>query len=147
MEVVHELPWTLARGLPTDDVKFSVTLVSSVLKLGEEEGSIVNWITCPECGAKIGIIISVGRVVPKAEKPQAAPRISSLSDIKDRLARAGVDLSLVEFDEVRGSVVIKPNRFLGDLWRPIHDAVRGLGGVWIRDGRSSRWEIKMEGKR
>jgi hypothetical protein len=37
--------------------------------------------------------------------------------------------------------VIQAKKFLGDLWGPVNDAVKALGGTWIRDGQNSRWEI------
>jgi hypothetical protein len=47
----------------------------------------------------------------------------------------------VEPDLVR----ISPKKFLGDLWGPINDAIKGVNGTWIKEGRDSRWEIKKEG--
>jgi hypothetical protein len=64
--------------------------------------------------------------------------------ILERLAVAGVDLTLVDVDEGDDMVSVSPKKFLGDLWGPINEAIRTIGGVWIRDGRSSRWEIRKE---
>ena len=113
----------------------------------EREAAKVNWVTCPECGAKIGILLSVGRETPSTERP-AEQRPRSIdrppSSIRERLRLAGVDLSLVDVDEGEDVVVISPKRFLGDLWVPINDAIRTIGGNWIREGRESRWEIRRE---
>jgi len=114
--------------------------------LGEREDTKVTWISCPECGAKIGIILSVGRAAPTAERPLLEPSITwPPSSIVERLASAGVDLSIVDVEEGEDVVVIRPKRFLGDLWGPVNEAVRTLGGGWIREGRESRWEIRKEG--
>ncbi|RJS90535.1 hypothetical protein CW700_00440 [Candidatus Bathyarchaeota archaeon] len=112
----------------------------------EEGETKITWIRCPECGAKIGIIISVGKG-PVEEKPTAVreavpPTPAPAPSIKERLAAAGVDVSLLEITEGEEVTVIRPKRFLGDLWGPINDAVKSLGGVWVREGRESRWEIK-----
>ena len=113
--------------------------------MGEREDTKVTWITCPECGAKVGIILSVGRAAPTAEMPPMEPSIPwSPSGINERLVSAGVDLSLVDVEDVEEVVVIRPKRFLGDLWGPVNEAVRTLGGGWIREGRESRWEIRKE---
>jgi hypothetical protein len=113
--------------------------------LGEREDTKVTWISCPECGAKIGIILSVGRAVPAAERPLLEPSITwPPSGIAERLASAGVDLSIVDVEEGEDVVVIRPKRFLGDLWGPVNEAIRTLGGGWIREGRESRWEIRKE---
>lgn len=116
--------------------------------MGEREDTRVTWITCPECGAKIGIILSVGRAPPAPERPFMEPSAAwPPSGIMERLATAGVDLSLVDVEEGDDIIVISPKRFLGDLWSPINEAVRALGGGWIREGRKSRWEIRKEGLR
>lgn len=110
----------------------------------------VTWITCPDCGAKIGIVLSVGKaaVAPVAVReaegewpPQEeAPQL----DFKSRLEAAGVDLALVNVEEDGAAVSVSPKKFLGDLWGPINDAVKTLGGSWVRDGRNSRWVISQE---
>jgi len=111
--------------------------------LSGKEESKITWITCPECGSKIGIVVSVGRApaaVPEEAEAEVAPTWPPTS-IRERLAAAGVDLSLVDVEEKEDVVILSPKRFLGDLWGPINDAVKGLGGTWIREGRESRWEI------
>jgi len=64
--------------------------------------------------------------------------------ILEKLAAAGVDLTLVDVEEGDEIVSVSPKKFLGDLWGPINEAIRLLEGRWIRDGRSSRWEIRKE---
>jgi hypothetical protein len=109
----------------------------------------VTWITCPDCGAKIGIVLSVGKaaVAPAAVReaegewpPQEEPQ----QDFKSRLEAAGVDLALVNVEEDGAAVSVSPKKFLGDLWGPINDAIKTLGGSWVRDGRNSRWVISQE---
>ncbi|MBN2335347.1 hypothetical protein JXL21_07270 [Candidatus Bathyarchaeota archaeon] len=107
----------------------------------------ITWITCPDCGSKIGIVLSVGRTagaaptVVQAEEEDWPPQ---QQDSRARLEAAGVDLALVDVEENEGMVSVSPKKFLGDLWGPINDAMKTLGGTWIRDGRNSRWEISFE---
>ncbi|UCH57169.1 MAG: hypothetical protein JSV18_07510 [Candidatus Bathyarchaeota archaeon] len=113
--------------------------------MSEREDSKINWISCPDCGAKIGVIISVGKpseliTVPRPETVAPWPP----GGIEERLAASGVDLTLVDVDEGEEIVTVSPKRFLGDLWGPINDAIKSLGGGWIREGRESRWEIRKE---
>jgi hypothetical protein len=114
-------------------------------RLSEREDSKINWITCPDCGAKIGVVLSTGRATPGVAPPQQAPiLVQPTGSLEERLATAGVDLTLVNVDEGEEIVTVSPKKFLGDLWGPINDAIRSLGGGWIRDGRDSRWEIRKE---
>jgi hypothetical protein len=117
--------------------------------LSEREDSNITWVTCPDCGAKIGVVISVGKSDTGTSAPlpvQAVPTMSVIAQgrIQDRLAAAGVDLTLVDVEEGDEFVSVSPKKFLGDLWGPINEAIRTVGGGWIRDGRSSRWEIRKE---
>ncbi len=112
--------------------------------MGEKEEAKVTWITCPECGAKIGLILSVGRTALAGRPPDEPAAAWPPGGVRERLASAGVDLSLVDVEEGEDVIVISPKRFLGDLWGPINDAVRALGGSWIREGKQSRWEIRKE---
>ena len=112
--------------------------------MAERDDSKITWITCPDCGAKIGVVLSVGKATPAtvAQEPVAA---WPPTGVNERLAAAGVDLTLVDVDEGEEVVTVSPKRFLGDLWGPVNDAIRSIGGMWIRDGRESRWEIRKEG--
>jgi hypothetical protein len=106
-----------------------------------QDDSNITWITCPDCGAKIGVVISVGKsqlaITPTTET------IPLPSDgIEERLVVSGVDLTLINIEESDECITIRPKKFLGDLWGPINEAIRTLGGGWIREGRDSRWEIR-----
>jgi len=118
-------------------------------ELAEREDSNITWITCPDCGAKVGVVISVGKAAggpPAAPTPQVVPAMPVMTQggILEKLAAAGVDLTLVDVEEGDEIVSVSPKKFLGDLWGPINEAIRLLEGGWIRDGRSSRWEIRKE---
>jgi hypothetical protein len=106
----------------------------------------VTWITCPDCGSKIGIVISVGKKAPVVvhEEPEAEEWPPDEIDFRAKLEAAGVDLALVDVEQIEGTAMVTPKKFLGDMWGPINEAIRGLGGTWIRNGRNSRWEIKLE---
>ena len=94
----------------------------------------ITWITCPECGAKIGIVVSLG-------KEAEAVKGLTLEEVKGRLAEAGVDVGLLEFEEDEESIYVRPRQFLGDLWGRYNDAMKAIGGVWVREGRESRWVV------
>ena len=118
-------------------------------KLSDREDSNITWVTCPDCGAKIGVVISVGKSatgVPTSPPTQVVPAAPVIAQggIQGRLVAAGVDLTLVDVEEGDEFVSVSPKKFLGDLWGPINEAIRTIGGGWIRDGRSSRWEIRKE---
>ena len=118
--------------------------------MSDREDSNITWVTCPDCGAKIGVVISVGKTATGAPPAPAPARevpampVMTQGGILEKLAAAGVDLTLVDVDEGEDMVSVSPKKFLGDLWGPINEAMRTLGGGWIRDGRSSRWEIRKE---
>ncbi len=110
----------------------------------------VTWITCPDCGAKIGIVLSVGKAaaapvaVREAEGEWPPQEEEPKQDFKSKLEAAGVDLALVNVEEDGAAVSVSPKKFLGDLWGPINDTIKTLGGSWVRDGRNSRWVISQE---
>lgn len=105
--------------------------------MGEKEETKVMWITCPECGAKLGIIISVGGVRPSEAKA------ITIDEIKERLSSIEVDPSILEFTQEGDLIVVTPRKFLGELWGKINDVMKALGGVWVREGKESRWEIRI----
>ena len=104
----------------------------------------ITWITCPDCGSKIGIVISVGkaeatRVIHEEPSEEWPPQSAQA-----KLEAAGVDTSQLDIEENETTISVSPKKFLGDQWGPINNKIRELGGTWIRDGRSSRWEIPQE---
>lgn len=118
----------------------------------EKDETKITWIKCPECGAKIGIMLSVGRGAAEGtaqpptttEEESYTPTLTPLTSLQERLAASGIDISLLDIQETEELTVIKPKRFLGDFWGRVNDAVRASGGVWIREGRESRWEIRKQ---
>ncbi|MBS7619839.1 hypothetical protein KEJ21_04240 [Candidatus Bathyarchaeota archaeon] len=103
----------------------------------------INWIICPECGSKIGLIVSIGKptIISEKQGPSEISIVSSVESITEKLSTLGVDLSLIEIEERDDLIVITPRRFLGDLWSQINEMLKTLGAVWIREGKQSRWEI------
>jgi hypothetical protein len=104
----------------------------------------ITWITCPECGGKIGIVISVGKTkatqVIHQESRETAEEWPPQT-AQAMLQAAGIDVSQLDIEENETLISISPKKFLGDIWGPINDKIRNLGGDWIRDGRNSRWEL------
>jgi len=109
------------------------------------DDSKIIWITCPDCGSRVGIVVSVGKAgeaAPVTAKP--TPDQWPPDGIEEKLKAAGVDASLLNIEEGEELTIISPKKFLGDLWGSINDTIRSMGGSWIREGRDSRWEIKKE---
>jgi hypothetical protein len=105
----------------------------------------ITWITCPDCGSKIGIVISVGKaetskIIHPEEPSDEWPKQSA----QQMLESADVDTSQLDIEENETIISVSPKKFLGDQWGPINDKIREISGTWIRDGRSSRWEIPKE---
>ena len=104
----------------------------------------ITWITCPDCGSKIGIVISVG----KAETPRIIHQEAETGEdwppqtAQAMLESAGIDVSQLDVEENETTISISPKKFLGDQWGPINDKLKEVNAVWIRDGRNSRWEIQ-----
>ena len=101
----------------------------------------ITWITCPDCGSKIGIVISVGKAETKIIHQEPSTEDWPPQTAQAILEAAGVDISLLDIEEDDAQISVSPKKFLGDLWGPINDKLREIGGNWVRDGRNSRWEI------
>jgi len=113
-----------------------------MVPLSKEESKII-WLTCPDCGSKIGIILSVGNVTNVTHRAdEKEPDVWPTSSFEEKLKTAGVDTNLLNIEDNEEATIVSPKKFLGDLWGPINDTIRDLGGTWIREGRDSRWEIK-----
>src|SRR4030042_1657549 len=109
-----------------------------------DKNNKITWITCPDCGAKIGVVLSVGKTAVAAVAAASAVALEAdegewppQQDMRTKLEAAGVDLALVDIEEGEGAMSVSPKKFLGDLWGPVNDAIKTLGGTWIRDGRRS----------
>ncbi len=113
--------------------------------MSKDESKVI-WLTCPDCGSKIGIILSVGKATAVAHHAEADEEASEAwppsSSFAEKLKAAGVDTSLLNVEEGEDVTLVSPKKFLGDLWGPINESMRALGGTWIREGRESRWEIR-----
>jgi replication factor C large subunit len=55
------------------------------------------------------------------------------------VAKLGYPQSAFVFQEAVGGIMVKPVRYMGDDWRRVNEAFRGLGAKWIRGGNS--WSI------
>ena len=105
----------------------------------------ITWVTCPDCGSKIGIVISVGKAetaqVIHEHREDWPPAGDQPTDARSRLQAAGIDVSQLDIEEGDEVISVSPKKFLGDQWGPINESMRTMGGNWVRDGRNSRWEI------
>jgi replication factor C large subunit len=54
-------------------------------------------------------------------------------------ARLGYPQNAFTFHETADGLLVKPVRYLGDDWRRVNEALRGLGGSWVRGGNG--WSI------
>jgi hypothetical protein len=112
--------------------------------LSKDESKVI-WLTCPDCGSKIGIILSVGKataITQHVDAPEEETEAWPPSNLGEKLKAAGVDTNLLNIEEGEEATLVSPKKFLGDLWGPINETMRSLGGTWIREGRESRWEIR-----
>jgi len=112
-----------------------------------KDESKVTWLTCPDCGSKIGIILSVGKAIAvahhiEAEEEETQDWPPASTSFAEKLKASGIDTSLLNIEESGDVTLVSPKKFLGDLWGPINELMRTLGGTWIREGRESRWEIR-----
>ena len=110
-----------------------------------KDESKVMWLTCPDCGSKIGIVISVGKAIAVTQREDMIKEEAQNwppSRFEEKLKSSGVDTSLLNIEEGEEATLISPKKFLGDLWGQVNDVIRSLGGTWIREGRESRWEIR-----
>ena len=109
-----------------------------------EKKDKITWITCPDCGSKIGMVISVGKTEATKVAVQETSEEWPPQSPQTMLEAAGVDISQLDIDENETTILVSPRKFLGDQWGQINEKIKELGGNWIRDGRSSRWEILKE---
>jgi hypothetical protein len=113
--------------------------------MSEKESKVI-WLTCPDCGSKIGIILSIGKataIAPHVEtEADAETENWPPASFEEKLKAAGIDTSLLNIEDGDERILVSPKKFLGDLWGSINETMRTLGGSWIREGRDSRWEIK-----
>ena len=80
--------------------------------------------------------------VTQQDEEQPTPKVNHYPDVIEKALReANIDLNLIDMEFKGTHTIITPKRFLGDLWQPIMNAVKDLGGNWVKDGRNSRWEI------
>ncbi len=125
--------------------------------MSQSDDSKITWVTCPDCGAKIGIVISVGKTgavsssslghiedISQQIASTGSFPVSQPGTVEEKLAAAGIDVTLVDISEEGNIVAVSPKKFLGDLWSPINGSIRTLGGNWVSEGRLSRWEIPRE---
>ena len=60
--------------------------------------------------------------------------------IIDALESVGLDTEDLEISVKKGKVIVKPKRFLGDIWDKYNQAFWKLGYSWIKAGKNGRWE-------
>ena len=60
--------------------------------------------------------------------------------MRERLQKWLPDLEILDgFD----GFAVKPKRFLGEVWSEVNEAVRALGGKWVKDNtpKDGSWRI------
>jgi len=55
------------------------------------------------------------------------------------VARLGYPQSAFVFQETAGGMMVKSVKYMGDDWRRVNEALRGLGATWVRGGNG--WSI------
>jgi hypothetical protein len=127
-----------------ENFKYSTGLNNLDNHLSKDESKVI-WLTCPDCGSKIGIILSVGKataITQHGDEVEEGEETWPPSNFAEKLKGAGVDTSLLNIEDDQEVTLVSPKKFLGDLWGPINETMRSLGATWIREGRESRWEIR-----
>jgi replication factor C large subunit len=59
--------------------------------------------------------------------------------IMTAVAKLGYPQSAFVYQETVGGILVKPGRYMGDDWKRVNEAFRGLGATWIRGGNN--WTI------
>jgi hypothetical protein len=70
-----------------------------------------------------------------------SPPVSKLATLQERL---GARLQDLEVTDSMDGLVVRPRRYLGDVWKEVNDIMRALGGHW-QTGHSPRdgcWRVK-----
>ena len=88
---------------------------------------------------------------PQAEPKKEQPLMSQSGSLKKDLppvekaapvkSEISVDWELLDY--LKYGQVIKPKKFLGDLWSGIDQVLKANNYKWIRDGKESRWEFQV----
>lgn len=66
--------------------------------------------------------------------------------VLDAVERAGLDTTALAVYPDDGRMVVKPLKFLSDVWSKYDRALAPMGFTWIRAGKDGRWEIVLGGE-
>jgi len=90
---------------------------------------------CPNCGTNLLVTLTINEATPA----QAINR-KSIENLKLAL---GDDAKLLEFATEGDTIIVHPKAFIEDkaTYARIAEVMRAMGGVWIKEGRASRWEL------
>lgn len=75
------------------------------------------------------------------EKEQTQVPFIDQEGILDDIERAGLDTTALSIYPEGERFIVKPLRFLGDVWRKYNTVLGGMGFTWIRAGKDSRWQL------
>ena len=87
---------------------------------------------CPKCGVKWGFI-NKGATVNQHNQ------IVTIDELSEILGKADVTI-----DDNGDHYAIRPTRYLGDDWHPLHQRLKQVGGKWISNKTNklnSHWTI------
>jgi len=91
-------------------------------------------------------LIAVGEF----KTPQVSEPITANLNAKDSLPpvecappiKSEIDVDWKLLDYLEYGVVIKPKKFLGDLWSGVNQVLTANNYVWVRDGANSHWKFQ-----
>ena len=69
--------------------------------MSKDESKVI-WLTCPDCGSKIGIILSVGKattITHRTEQQEEEPGVWPPSSFEEKLKAAGIDTTLLNIED------------------------------------------------
>jgi hypothetical protein len=80
---------------------------------------------------------------PKTQANETVPPRPAASKLATLQERLGARIQDLEITDGIDGLVVRPRRYLGDVWKEVNDVIRALGGHW-QTGQSPRdgcWRI------
>jgi len=83
------------------------------------------------------------RAAPGQAGAGAALAFIDQAGVLDALEKAGLDTTVLDIYPESDRYVVKPQKFLGDVWARYNEALAPMGFTWIRAGKDGRWELEL----
>lgn len=121
-------------------------LDNTILKMAAKRAEMDAALQLPGVAAVFTQDLGEGTAARKhveATQVTEAPLTAELESLKTYLSKEGVDIDLLEFQEYPDRFEVTPVKFLGDLWDPMNEVFKSLGGDWTREENKklSHWRL------